>query len=34
MSCSCPQGWDNAPGIDRYCVRAATGEKVDAKVTA
>jgi hypothetical protein len=34
MSCSCPQGWDNAPGIDRYCVRAATGEKVDAKVKA
>jgi hypothetical protein len=25
MSCSCPEGWENAPGVDRYCVRATTG---------
>jgi hypothetical protein len=31
MSCSCPQGWEGAPGADKYCVRATTGARDDAK---
>jgi hypothetical protein len=34
MSCSCPEGWEGAPGVDRYCVRAATDTKIDVKAKA
>jgi hypothetical protein len=34
MSCSCPEGWEGTPGVDRYCVRAATDTKIDLKTKA
>jgi hypothetical protein len=34
MSCSCPEGWENATGVDRYCVRAANDTKIDVKTKA